>query len=112
MLAVMYCVLVEVILALSNLSSSYDGYKLNSLLTYYLQGLIAQLVEQRTGEASDFILGFLSNFLSCFITTRITFTSHFPSYDGYKMNSRSTTRKASVIGGSRVYGLACFLFGP
>ena len=30
-------------------SLSYNGYKLNSLLTYYHKGFISQLVEHRTG---------------------------------------------------------------
>ena len=60
-------------------------YKLNSLLTYYQQGFIAQLVEHCTSivevmslnpvEASDFFLDFLCNCFSCFITVTITFTS-------------------------------------
>ena len=55
---------------------SYKGYKLNSLLTCFQQGFIAQLVEHCTGiaevmgsnpvEASEFFLGILS--------ARITFT--------------------------------------
>ena len=54
----------------------YKGYKLNSLLTCFQQGFIAQLVEHCTGiaevmgsnpvEASEFFLGILS--------ARITFT--------------------------------------
>ena len=64
--------------------SSYDEYKLNSLLTCFQRGFIAPLVEHRTGiaevmgsnpvEASDFFLGFICNCLSYFITARITFT--------------------------------------
>ena len=59
--------------------------KLNSLLTYYQQAFIAQLVGCPTSimevmgsnliEASEFFLGFLFNRFSCFITARITFTS-------------------------------------
>ena len=60
--------------------SSYNGYKLNSLLTYYQQGFIAQLLEHRIGIAevmgsNPVFLGFLCNCFSCFITARITFTS-------------------------------------
>ena len=57
--------------------TSYNGYKLNSHLTCFQQGFIAQLVEHRTGimelmgsnpvEASDFFLGFLCN---CSTTVR------------------------------------------
>ena len=71
--------------------SSYNGYELNSLLIYYQQSFIAQLVEHHTGiaevmaldpvEASEFILGFLCNCFSCFITTKISFTSIlYPQY--------------------------------
>ena len=65
--------------------SSYNGHKLNSLLTYFQKGFIAQSVEQCTGivevmgsnliKASDFFLGFLCNCLSCFTNAKITFTS-------------------------------------
>ena len=53
--------------------SSYNGYKLNSLLTCFQRGFIAQLVEHRTGiaevmgsnpvEASYFFLGFFATAL-------------------------------------------------
>ena len=68
------------------LFSSYNGYKLNSLLTCFQWGFIAQLVEHCTGitevmgskpiEASEFFLDFLYNCLHvrCFTTTKITFT--------------------------------------
>ena len=61
--------------------SSYNGYKLNSLLTYSQRGFIAQLLEHCTGitevplGASEFFLGFLCNCFCCFITVRIIFTS-------------------------------------
>ena len=55
--------------------SSYNGYKLNSHLTCFQWGFIAQSVERRTGiaevmgfnliGASEFFLGFLCNCLSC-----------------------------------------------
>ena len=61
--------------------SSYSRYKLNSHLTCFQQGFIAQSVEHRTGitdvmgsnpvEASEFFLGLLCN---CF-SVKITFTS-------------------------------------
>ena len=64
--------------------SSYNGYKLNSHLTCFRRGFIAQLVEHRTGiaevmgsnpvGASESFLGFICNCLSYFITVRITFT--------------------------------------
>ena len=58
---------------------SYNGYTLNSHLTCFQRGFIAQLVEHRTGiaevmgsnpvghEAPGFFLGFLCNCFSCFI---------------------------------------------
>ena len=58
---------------------SYNGYKLNSHLTCFQRGFVAQLVEHRTGiaevmgsnpvghEAPGFFLGFLCNCFSCFI---------------------------------------------
>ena len=65
--------------------SSYNGYKLNSQLTYYRQGFIAQSVEHRTGivevmgsnpvEASELFLGFICNCLSYSITANISSTS-------------------------------------
>ena len=64
--------------------SSYNGYKLNSLLTCFQQGFIAQLVQHRyrRGHGSEshwslryFFLGFLCNCWSWFITAKITFTS-------------------------------------
>ena len=75
--------------------SSYNGYKLNSHLTCFQQGFIAQSVEHRTGiaegmgsnpiGASEFLLGFICN---SFITERITFIylyslSTVHSYDLY-----------------------------
>ena len=57
---------------------------LNSHLTCFRRGFIAQMVEHRTGiaevmgsnpvGASDFFLGFICNCLSYFTTARITFT--------------------------------------
>ena len=57
---------------------SYNGYKLNSHLTCFQWGFIAQLVEHCTGivedmgpnpvGASEFFLGFICNCLSYFIT--------------------------------------------
>ena len=54
--------------------SSYNGYKLNALLTYYERGFIAQSVEHRNGIAevmgsnpvgpSEFFLAFICNCLS------------------------------------------------
>ena len=65
--------------------ASYKGYKLNSLLTCYERGFIAQLVEHRTGiaevmgsnpvGASECFLGFICNCLSYFTIAKITFTS-------------------------------------
>ena len=65
--------------------SSYNGYKLNSHLTCFRRGFIAQLVEHRTctggGHGFEsrwsvriFWGGFICNCLSYFITVRITFT--------------------------------------
>ena len=64
--------------------SPYNGYKLNSHLTCFQRGFIAQLVEHCTSimevmglnpfAPSEFFLGFLCNWFSCFITARITFT--------------------------------------
>ena len=64
--------------------SSYNGYKLNSHLTCFRRGFIAQSVEHRTGivevmgsnpiGASECFLGFICNCFSYFITVRITFT--------------------------------------
>ena len=80
--------------------SSYEGYKLNSLLTYYQQGFIAQLVEHHTGEASDLFWVSLATsivarritftsilYLQCTHMIYVIFTSHSPTYDGYKLNS-------------------------
>ena len=61
--------------------SSYNGYKLNSHLTCFEQGFIAQLVECCTAAvvgsnpvgASEFFLGSICNCLTYFITARITF---------------------------------------
>ena len=58
-------------------------YKLNSLLTCFQLGFIAQLVEHRTSimevmgsnPVKAFFLGFIWNCLSCFIPAKITFTS-------------------------------------
>ena len=65
--------------------SSYNGYKLNSHLTCFRQGFIAQSVEHRTGiaevmgsnpvGASELFLGFICNCLSYFRTAKISFTS-------------------------------------
>ena len=64
--------------------TSYNGDNLNSQLTCFRRGFIAQSVEHRTGiaevmgsnpvGASEFFLGFLCNFLSYFTTAKITFT--------------------------------------
>ena len=65
--------------------SSYNGYKLNSHLTCFLRGFIAQLVEHHHTSitevmglnpirASEFFLGFICNCLSCYITAKISFT--------------------------------------
>ena len=64
--------------------SSYNGFKLNSHLTCFPRGFIAQSVERRTGitevmgsnpiGASEFFLGFICSCLSYFKTARITFT--------------------------------------
>ena len=53
-----------------------DGYKLNSHLTCFQRGFIAQLVEHHTGimEVVGSILGFICNCLSYYLTVRITFT--------------------------------------
>ena len=61
--------------------SSYNGYKLNSHVTCFRPGFIAQPVENRTGVAeamgsnpigaSIFYLGFIRNCLSYFITAKI-----------------------------------------
>ena len=72
--------------------SSYNRYKLNSDLTCYQLGFVAQLVEHHTGiaevmgsnpvEASEFFLGFVCNCFSYFITARITFTCIlYPQYN-------------------------------
>ena len=65
--------------------SSYNGYKLNSHLTCFWRGFIAQSVEHRTGiaevmgsnpvEASECFLGFICNCLSYFKTAKISFSS-------------------------------------
>ena len=65
--------------------SSYNGYKLNSHLTCFRRGFIAQSVEHRTGIAevmgsnpvgvSEFFLGFLCNCLSYFTAAEISVTS-------------------------------------
>ena len=65
--------------------SSYNGYKLNSHLTCFRRGFIAQSAEHRTGIAevmgsnpvgtSEFFLGFICSCLSCFTTAKISFTS-------------------------------------
>ena len=71
---------------------SYNGYKLNSHLTCFWRGFIAQLVEHRTGivevmgsnpvRASEFFLGFICNcFYRYFTTAKISFTSIFHSID-------------------------------
>ena len=64
--------------------SSYNEYKLNSHLTCFRRGFIAQSVEHRTGitevmgsnpvGASEFFLGFICNCSSYFITAKISFT--------------------------------------
>ena len=75
------------IIHMYTLSHYLHGYKLNSLLTYFQQGFIAQLVEHCTDiaevmssnpfEASVFFLGFLCDCFSCFIAVRITLTCNF-----------------------------------
>ena len=65
-------------------NSDSNGYKLNSHLTCFQQGFVAQSVEHRTGivevmgsnpvGASELFLCFICNSLSYFITARITFS--------------------------------------
>ena len=72
---------------LTNESDSYNRYKLNSLMTYFQTGFIAQLVENRTGITEVMCVWIplkpynffglsleLCNCFSCFTTARITFT--------------------------------------
>ena len=62
--------------------SSYNGYKLNSHLTCFRQGFIAQFGRPGITEvmgsnairASEFFLGFICNCLSYFATAKIYFT--------------------------------------
>ena len=63
--------------------SAYNGYKLNSHLTCFRRGFIAQSVDHRTGIAEVMGLGFICNCLSYFTTAKISFTSNLCNANYY-----------------------------
>ena len=94
----------------SEASTLYNGYNLNSLLTYFQQGFIAQLVEHHTNivevmdsnpiEASDFFsvlsLQLLKLLHNCEYHFHFYSLSAVHSYDPYHINFTSSSHITGI----------------